>query len=450
MTTTIPSITGLPSPPNRATDNALSFSVKADATMTALPIMVSEMNATAVAMNALATELQAIGQIALQYVFSTTTADADPGTGGLRLNSATQNAATVVRMDLLDALGANVQGYLDTFDDSSSTIKGLLKVMHATEPTTKWLLFTVSAVATPSGYRNITVACVGNSAANPFANGDPLVVAFFRSADAAGALTEAAIQAQTYVKGTTAGTGTAYTLTPSPAIAAYAAGQSFWVTFHTASGANPTLQISGLASPPSLVKQLPSGSYANIAANEIPANHQSKVTLLSTTQALVETLPRSIQAGTVVASTSGTVVDFTNIPAGVRRVTVMFNGVSTNGVAQPMIQLGDSGGIENTGYNARSTALSDAAAVAVESYTVGFGVWSKAAANVLHGAITLSLLDSATNTWVASGSLAFSNGNSMAYVAGSKSLSATLDRLRLTTFNGTDTFDAGTVNILYE
>ena len=98
-------------------------------------------------------------------------------------------------------------------------------------------------------------------------------------------------QSQEGVAYTTAGTSTAYTLTPSPAITAYAANQSFFVTFHTASGAAPTLAISGVATPPNLVKQIPGGTYTNIAANDITLNHRSRVTLLSATQALVEDLP---------------------------------------------------------------------------------------------------------------------------------------------------------------
>lgn len=90
---------------------------------------------------------------------------------------------------------------------------------------------------------------------------------------------------------TTAGTSTAYTLTPSPAITAYAANQSFFVNFNAASGAAPTLAISGVATPPNLVKQIGDGTYANIAANDIPINHRSRVTLLSATQALVEDMP---------------------------------------------------------------------------------------------------------------------------------------------------------------
>lgn len=87
---------------------------------------------------------------------------------------------------------------------------------------------------------------------------------------------------------TTAGTSTAYTITPNPVIAAYAIGQSFMVNFNAASGASPTLQISGIATPPNLVKLNVDGTFSNISANEIQANHRSRVTLISTTQALVE------------------------------------------------------------------------------------------------------------------------------------------------------------------
>lgn len=89
---------------------------------------------------------------------------------------------------------------------------------------------------------------------------------------------------------TTAGTSTAYTITPTPAITAYAIGQSHVVNFNAASGASPTLQISGIATPPNLVKQLPDGAYGNIGANDIQTGHRSRVTLISATQALVEEL----------------------------------------------------------------------------------------------------------------------------------------------------------------
>lgn len=96
---------------------------------------------------------------------------------------------------------------------------------------------------------------------------------------------------QSQNSGTTAGTSTAYTLAPATAISAYTAGNTFWVTFHAASGAAPTLQISGLGTPPTLVKQLFDGSVTPIVAGDITVNHRSRVTLLGPAFALVESLP---------------------------------------------------------------------------------------------------------------------------------------------------------------
>ena len=99
------------------------------------------------------------------------------------------------------------------------------------------------------------------------------------------------IQGASLTAFTTGGTGTAFTLTPSPAITAYTANQTFDVIFNAACGAAPTLQISGVATPPNLVRQLMDGSYQNLVANDFPAGWQSSVKLVSTTQALVLKLP---------------------------------------------------------------------------------------------------------------------------------------------------------------
>lgn len=147
-------------------------------------------------------------------------------------------------------------------------------------------------------------------------------------------------------------------------------------------------------------------------------------------------------AGTAVNSTSGTSIDFTGIPAWAKRVTVMFNGVSTSGTSIVLIQVG-AGSVVTTGYLGAS---GNSAAQAL--YTAGFGLQSASAASVRHGALTLSLLGS--NTWVANGSFSQSDAAQFIVTAGSISLSGTLDRVRITTVNGTDTFDAGSINILIE
>jgi len=154
-----------------------------------------------------------------------------------------------------------------------------------------------------------------------------------------------------------------------------------------------------------------------------------------------------IISGTAVASTSGTSIDFTGIPSWAKRITVMFDGVSTNGASNVCIQIGDSGGIENTGYVGSHTALS-ASTVSTVSTTANITVYSQAsAAGLFSGVATINLLNG--NTWAVSGTTGSAVPRGTTF-AGSKTLSDTLDRVRITATNGTDVFDAGTINIFWE
>jgi hypothetical protein len=143
---------------------------------------------------------------------------------------------------------------------------------------------------------------------------------------------------------------------------------------------------------------------------------------------------------------TGTAVDFTGIPSWAKRITVMFNGVITSGISNIQIQIG-SGSVTNTGYASQawgSTAFSNVV-------TTGFLIHSPGSAvNTFSGSVFLFALGS--NIWVENGNIAYTNANSAGYssAGNSSSLSATLDRVRITTVNGTDTFDAGTINISFE
>jgi hypothetical protein len=152
-------------------------------------------------------------------------------------------------------------------------------------------------------------------------------------------------------------------------------------------------------------------------------------------------------AGTAVASTSGTSIDFTSIPSWVKRITVNFSGVSNTGASASMIvQLGTSAGVTASGYLGASSLI--AATVTSQNYTTGFGSRSQAAAAVLHGSFVINLVSG--NTWSAFGVLGNSNTATTVTIGGSVALAGTLDRVRITSENGTDTFDAGSINILYE
>lgn len=157
-----------------------------------------------------------------------------------------------------------------------------------------------------------------------------------------------------------------------------------------------------------------------------------------------------LKSATAQASTSGTSIDFTGIPSWVKRVTVMFNGVSTSGTSAVQIQIG------STTFSTSGYASTSSFTGAVGGYifaSTGFfcdpqSSYSSGASR--SGFYQLTLLTS--NTWVGSGNI--SAGSSIqvtnACAGNSPALGGTLDRIRITTVGGTDTFDAGSINIMYE
>lgn len=315
--------------------------------------------------------------------------------------------------------------------------------------------------------------------------------------------------------GTAGGTADALTLTPSPAIAAYAAGQ----VFRFKAGASPntgaaTVAVSGLTAQ-TIQKDGGALSAADIAAGKwysllydgtnfqlsawasgavvaasetvagvieiataaetttgtddtraitpkkltewspataTPDTAADKVIFLDATDSKIKqgAFPAAgITLGTPIAATSGTSIDFTGLPSTVKRITVTFTGVSLDATADMLIQLGDSGGVETTSYTSAMGAIFGGTPTLATS-TAGFILTSGAGASITQtGALTLTLLDAATNTWVGVGQL-YNVGNSIQVFSGGKALSATLDRIRITTAAGTATFDAGTINIAYE
>ena len=156
---------------------------------------------------------------------------------------------------------------------------------------------------------------------------------------------------------------------------------------------------------------------------------------------------QKIVQGTAQASTSGTSIDFTGIPSWVKRVTVMFNAMSTNGTSQILVQLGTSGGVVSTGYVSVGFGTSGAALNTV-SFTTGFVFQdANSAAESIDGTMTINSFGS--NTWAYSAATSRTS-TFFGAGAGKIALSGTLDRVRITPVNGTDTFDAGSINIMYE
>ena len=154
-----------------------------------------------------------------------------------------------------------------------------------------------------------------------------------------------------------------------------------------------------------------------------------------------------ITAGTAVASTSGTSIDFTGIPSWVKRITVMLNGVSTSGSSVPVLFQIGSGSVTITGYVSSGTYQGTS-----QGGTTSTAGFLNQASGVLGDTIcgTTTLVSFGSNRWVAASVSAPGNVNYSYLGGGSVLLSSTLDRVRITTVNGTDTFDAGSINILYE
>jgi hypothetical protein len=151
-------------------------------------------------------------------------------------------------------------------------------------------------------------------------------------------------------------------------------------------------------------------------------------------------------SGTAV-SASGTSVDFTGIPSWVKKITVMFNGVSTNGSSNIQVQLGDSGGIETTGYLSAGSRLTTTAQAGTSTTGLLFTA-IVVAANVTSGIMTIVNLSG--NIWAMNCTTSDSANSTVNVSGGTKETSATLDRVRITTVNGTDAFDAGTINVMWE
>jgi hypothetical protein len=150
-------------------------------------------------------------------------------------------------------------------------------------------------------------------------------------------------------------------------------------------------------------------------------------------------------SGTAVTA-SGTSVDFTGIPSTEKRITVMLAGISSNSTSPIQVQLGTSSGVETTGYLTSIWQANTNNA----NITTGFAtsVSPSLAAAVLSGHLVFTLVGS--NIWVGSGVIGRTDNTDSRITGGNKTLAGTLDRVRITTVNGTDTFDAGTINIMWE
>jgi hypothetical protein len=161
-------------------------------------------------------------------------------------------------------------------------------------------------------------------------------------------------------------------------------------------------------------------------------------------------LQRIVRA-TAVASTSGTSITFSSIPSWVERITVALSGVSVSGTQVMQVQLGTGGVATTSGYAASAGIFVTGNITSANSLTTGFAFNNSGgggATQTWSGLVTLVSITG--NTWVCSAQVTDTTNVRMGSGGGVISLAGVLDMIRLTTVGGTDTFDAGTVNIIYE
>jgi hypothetical protein len=154
--------------------------------------------------------------------------------------------------------------------------------------------------------------------------------------------------------------------------------------------------------------------------------------------------------GTRITSTSGTLIEF-NVPSWAGRITIGLSGVSTSGTSDVIIQLGTASGFVVSGYLGAAITLVGGASPGSAAYTSGFLIRLGGAASASatrHGRVVITT--NGNNIWIGDVMVSLSDAIYTALGSGSLNLTSALTRVRVTTVNGTDTFDAGSINILYE
>jgi hypothetical protein len=196
----------------------------------------------------------------------------------------------------------------------------------------------------------------------------------------------------------------------------------------------------------------PSGGVDNTSSAGVGINDTQTLTNKTLTSPNIGGTPvmnaSVITSGTSVASTSGTSITFSSIPSWVKRITVMFNGVSTTGTSVLIVQVG-SGSVLTSGYLGVGYGAASGSSMGTIQNGVGFSISNVSAATYVRNGMA-QLCAIGGNSWAFTASVGLSDTSVMQGGAGAVALSGTLDRVVITTAGGTDTFDNGNINILYE
>lgn len=216
------------------------------------------------------------------------------------------------------------------------------------------------------------------------------------------------------------------------------------VKLNSSGGGSVTLTTPATASDFTATFPANTGNVVTDSATQTLTN--KTLTSPTITGASISAMASSVITSGTSVTASGTSVDFTGIPSWVKRVTVMFDNVSTSGTSNKLIRLiHSSGTVVSSGYRSSSARFNDAT-LAEAASTVGFLINSAVAADDLYGSYVLTNLSG--NNWTGVGSVTYAAG--FVSGCGGVSIASTLTGIRITTVNGTDTFGAGSINIVYE
>jgi hypothetical protein len=145
---------------------------------------------------------------------------------------------------------------------------------------------------------------------------------------------------------------------------------------------------------------------------------------------------------------SGVSISFTSLPNWIKKITTMINGVSTNGTADILIRLSTGGVFASSGYVSNMQVVQGGVASSGVNNTVGFVISQGASSVITTG--TYEFVNNDGNGWIGTGVFAYEHAVVGAYGGGRVTLGGVLDGILIVTANGSDTFDAGSVNIIYE
>ncbi len=487
-----------------ASTNADVVTTNADVVTTNADAVSTGDDATATAADAVSTAADVVtsagqvGAVAFNYTFSDTTAMADPGAGIVRFNNATIASVTAIAFDATSADSGNpdISDFLVSMDDSTNTTHyGYITFKRADTPSL-FIVFNITGVVVDNtGWLQFTVT--HNDSNGSLTDADSLYFSFTRTGNVGGGGTMSnlvedptpqlggdldlngknidfptTVNISDCLDEDTMVSDSPTKICTQQSIKAYADTKIADVVDDTTPQLGGNLDVNGkdITSPDgtdlidivdgAIDIQTASTSRLDVSDSGVrlgAANARvttvldddtmaaDSATALVTQQSLKAYVDvGDITLGTEQASTSGTAIDFTGIPAGTKRIVIMLNNVSTDGSKTMLCQIGDAGGIETSNYKGASLqGGSSGSSTAGFLLTRTFG-----AGNGFDGAITLNLQDGSDFTWTSSHNM--SNATVIDVGGGRKALSAELTQVRITTTAAPDDFDAGSINISYE